>query len=189
MAVESNFKNMVVCLFATCLFCSAVLAGVYALTAAPIEETNAKILAASIGAVLPEGGELSEAKPLEVGGQPSEYYEYSKDGEIIAYAVKSTTVGFSGPLVLIVGILNDGIVYNTSVFSHSETPGLGAKCTEEAFAAQWRGLNPLEKKLAVKKDGGGIDAITASTITSRAYALAVQNAVDAVAGVPMPINE
>ena len=31
----------------------------------------------------------------------------------------------------------------------------------------------------VKKDGGDVDAITASTITSRAYSLAVDNAVKA----------
>lgn len=181
MAAQSNLKNMVLCLFITCLVCSALLACVYAVTAKPIAETNAAILEASVNAVLPEGGELSEAKPLEVGGQASEYYVSSKDGEPVAYAVKSTTTGFGGPLTLMVGITTDGIVYNTSVLSHSETPGLGAKCTtDQAFMAQWKGLNPAEKILAVKKDNGDIDAITASTITSRAYTLAVKNAVEAV---------
>ena len=75
-----------------------------------------------------------------------------------------------------VGITADGIVYNTSVLSQSETPGLGAKCTEPAFADQFKNLNPAATKLAVKKDGGDIDAITASTITSRAYVAAVNNA-------------
>ena len=59
MAAASNLKNMALCLFGTCLICSAVLAGVYALTAAPIAETNAAILKASISKVLPEGGEIS----------------------------------------------------------------------------------------------------------------------------------
>lgn len=189
MAAQSNFKNMVLCLFITCLVCSGILAGIYAVTAEPIEKTNAALLKASISAVLPEGGELSEAKPVTVGGQESEYYESVKDGQVQAFAVKSTTVGFGGPLVLMVGILPGGTIYNTSVLSHSETPGLGAKCTsDEHFYGQFKGFDAVNGNLSVKKDGGDLDAITASTITSRAYALAVKNAVEAIAGIPMPIN-
>ncbi len=77
-----------------------------------------------------------------------------------------------------VGINDDGEIHNTTVLSHSETPGLGAKCTtDEHFMAQFRGFDPDENSLLVKKDGGDLDAITASTITSRAYAKAVANAV------------
>ncbi|MBP5235680.1 MAG: RnfABCDGE type electron transport complex subunit G [Bacteroidales bacterium] len=181
MAVQSNLKNMVLCLTGVCLVCAAILAGVYAITKAPIDETNAKLLKESIGAVLPEGGELSEANAIEVGGQPSEYYTLSADGETIAYAVKSTTVGFGGPLTLMVGITADGVIYNTSVLAHTETPGLGAKCTsDEHFMAQWKGFNPSEKILKVKSQQGDVDAITASTITSKAYTLAVENALNAV---------
>ena len=176
---------MVLCLFGTTLLCSAVLAGVYAVTKEPIEVTNKAILVASVSKVLPEGGELSEAQPCEVGGRPSECYFSMKDGKMIGCAVKSTVNGFGGPLSLMVGILPDGTVYNTSVLSHSETPGLGAKCTEESFFGQFRGWNPEEKKLLVKKDGGDVDAITASTITSRAYTLAIQNALQALTTAPL----
>ena len=48
MAAVSNLKNMALCLFATCFVCSGVLGGVYAVTKAPIEETNAAILKASV---------------------------------------------------------------------------------------------------------------------------------------------
>lgn len=180
MAVQSNLKNMVLCLTAVCLVCAALLGGMYVLTAAPIQKANEDSLKASIGQVLPEGGELSESKPITVGGQESRYYASTKDGAVQAYAIQSTTVGFGGPLVLMVGITADGKVYNTSVLSHSETPGLGAKCnTDEKFMSQFRNLDPAVTALQVTKDGGDIDAITASTITSRAYALAVQNALDA----------
>ena len=78
-----------------------------------------------------------------------------------------------------VGVAEDGTVHNTTVLSHSETPGLGAKCTsDERFISQFQGFDPAAKTLAVRKDGGDLDAITASTITSRAYALAVANAVE-----------
>ncbi len=180
---------MVLCLFGTTLICSAVLAGVYAVTKEPIEETNKAILTASISKVLPEGGEISDAQTCEVGGQPSECWFSMKDGQMAGVAVKSTVVGFGGPLTIMVGILPDGTIYNTSVLSHSETPGLGAKCTDENFFGQFKGWNPEQKKLLVKKDGGDVDAITASTITSRAYTLAVQNALYALTTLPLEGGE
>ena len=185
MALKSNFVNMSLSLFVTCFACSAILAGVYAVTAEPIAKTNENILKTSIGKVLPDGGEISDAKHCEVGGLPSEYYTCLIDDTPAAYAIKSTVVGFGGPVAIMVGITVDGTIYNTSVLSHTETPGLGAKCTsDEKFIKQWQNLKPSinggeGKVLKVKKDGGDIDAITASTITSRAYSLAVNNAVEA----------
>ena len=177
MAAKSSLKNMALCLTAVCLICSSVLAGVYALTFEPIKAASQKALEQSISAVLPEGLELSSAAVANQGGQT---YTASQSGETAAYAVKSTVIGFGGPLTLMVGVLADGSVYNTSVLSHSETPGLGAKCTSDVkFMEQWNSF-PNNSNFAVKKDGGDVDAITASTITSRAYTLAVKNAVDVV---------
>ena len=173
MAVKSNLTNMVLVLGLTCLFCSAVLGGAYVLTKEPIAAAAAEKTNKAIAQVLPHftGVEYNEE---------GRYYT-AKDGEtVVGYAIESTTVGFGGPLSLIVGVTPDGIVYNTSVLSHAETPGLGAKCTTDLkFTDQWRGFNPSVKKLSVTKDGGDVDAITASTITSRAYTLAVDNALKA----------
>jgi len=190
MAVKSNFLTMTVVLTVVCLVCSGILGGVYALTADPIAQTNRAILERSVREVLPEGGILSDAKALQVGGRESEYYLSAReDGTPLAYAVKSVVNGFGGALEMMVGITADGQVYNTSVLSHSETPGLGAKCTEdEAFYGQFSSgsayskhvaASTPEKDLQVKKDGGSLDAITASTITSRAYILAVRQALEA----------
>ena len=185
MAAKSNLLNMALCLTAVCLICAALLGGVYALTWQPIQDASAKALKASIGMVLPEGGEISEAKTATLDGVQYEYYENRVEGSVNAYAVKSATNGFGGQLLLMVGVLEDGTVYNTSVLSHSETPGLGAKCNQdENFMAQWRGFSP-DKKIAVRKDGGDVDAITASTITSRAYALAISNAVEVFKAIKM----
>ena len=85
-----------------------------------------------------------------------------------------------------VGIEEDGTIHNTAVLSHSETPGLGAKCqTDEGFLGQFRGFDPQKKTLKVVKDGGDVDAITASTITSRAYTLAISNAVEVFKAIKM----
>ena len=178
MAAQSTMKNMAVCLTVVCLVCSAVLGAVYAVTLDPIKEAADKALKESVGKVLPSGGSISAAKEVEVDGVSYEYYQMTSDTAVVAYAVKSTVIGFGGPLTVMVGVLPDGTVYNTSVLEHSETPGLGAKCQgDEGFLAQFRGFKGV---LKVRKDGGDVDAITASTITSRAYTLAISNAVKAV---------
>lgn len=199
MAAKSNLTNMVLVLGATCLFCSAILGGAYVLTKEPIEAAAAEKTNRAIAQVLPAFETASDRQFVEALGKDFPYYE-AKNGETLAgYAIESTVVGFGGNLTLMVGITPDRVVYNTSVLSHSETPGLGAKCTSDTkFVSQWQGFDPSVKKLFVKKDGGDVDAITASTITSRAYAQAVENALvtfdmlkapDATSGATKPVEE
>ena len=74
---------------------------------------------------------------------------------------------------------NDGNIIDYSLLSHAETPGLGSKAADwfkKGAKGDITGKNPGEAALTVSKDGGQIDAITASTITSRAFLLAVNNA-------------
>ena len=180
MAAKSNLPGMTICLSLVCLVCGAILGSVYAVTKAPIEAAAAAEARAAIAEVLPEGGVISEALRAEDG---TEYYRCEADSAVIAYAVKSTAGGFGGPLTLMVGVLPDGSIWNTKVLSHSETPGLGAKCaTDEGFISQWKGF---KGNFSVRKDGGDVDAITASTITSRAYAKAVAQASALVLGLPV----
>ena len=175
MAAKSNLKNMVLCLSAVCLVCSALLAATYAVTLDPIAQASQAKTNASIARVLPEFNGNPEKASVELNGVEYPYYQTES-----GVAVISTVNGFGGPLSLMVGMSGENAeVYNTVVLSHSETPGLGAKCTSDNFASQFRGWNPEAKKLQVKKDGGDVDAITASTITSRAYTLAISNAVEA----------
>ena len=172
MAVKSNLTNMVLVLGVTCLVCSALLGGAYALTKEPIDKAAAAKTEKAISQVLPHFSQLEY-------NEDGRYYKATDGDAVVGYAIESTTVGFGGNLTLMVGVTPDGVVYNTSVLSQSETPGLGAKCnTDVKFMDQWRGFDPSVKKLSVKKDGGDVDAITASTITSRAYAVAVENALN-----------
>ncbi|MCM1176731.1 MAG: RnfABCDGE type electron transport complex subunit G [Clostridium sp.] len=186
MAVKSSFRNMVLCLLVICLVCSALLAGVYALTKAPIDAAAAAKTNNAIAQVVPPFDGEPVMETVQVAGNDYVYYVVTKDGKVAGYAIQASSSGFGGTLSLMVGMTASGEIFNTSVLSHSETPGLGAKCTEPAFADQFKGFNPSQKKLAVKKDGGDVDAITASTITSRAYCVALENAVaayNAIAGV------
>lgn len=194
MAVQSSFRNMTICLFAVCIVCSGLLAGVYALTKAPIDAAAKAKNEAAIKEVLPESAvTIEEERTVDFEGASYAYnLAYDAQGNTVGCAINVAPVGFGGPIAIKVGFDVNGVICNTKVLSQAETPGLGAKCVEPAFSDQFRGFNPAEKKLAVKKDGGDVDAITASTITSRAYAdglLLATKVFQAIGQTPMPLNE
>ena len=185
---------MTVCLFAICIVCSSLLAGVYALTKEPIDAAAAAKNEAAIKEVLPEAAvTIEEERTVDFDGASYSYnLAYDEAGNTVGCAINVAPVGFGGPISIKVGFDAAGVVWNTKVLSQAETPGLGAKCVESAFADQFKGFDPAQKKLAVKKDGGDVDAITASTITSRAYADGVALAVkvfQTIVQTPMPLNE
>ena len=194
MAVKSSFRNMTVCLFAICIVCSGLLAGVYALTKEPIDAAAKAKNEAAIKEVLPETAvTVEEERTVDYEGASYTYnLAYDEQGNTVGCAVNVAPVGFGGPIAIKVGFNDKGIIWNTKVLSQAETPGLGAKCVEPAFSDQFKGFDPAAAKLSVKKDGGDIDAITASTITSRAYTDGVALAVkifQAIGQTPMPLNE
>lgn len=193
MAVKSSFKNMTLCLLAICIVCSALLGGMYALTKTPIDQALAQKNSAAIMEVLPEtAAAVEEDRTIEMDGKSYVYnLAYDENGEVVGCAVNVSSDGFGGPIVIKVGFDRDGVIWNTKVLSQSETPGLGAKCKEPKFADQFRGFDPSANRLAVRKDGGDVDAITASTITSRAYTAGIATAVEVfrtIGRTPMPIS-
>jgi electron transport complex protein RnfG len=149
-------------------------------TAEPIARAKQARLEAAINEVLPEFDHLGgpETKSMD-GGDITLYRAYS-DGEWIGTAIETfTRRGFSGTIRLMVGLLPDGSIQGVSVLEHKETPGLGDKI--EPRKSNWfhnniKGRNPVLNPLAVCKDGGEVDAITAATITARAYCDAVNRA-------------
>ena len=194
MAVKSSFKNMSLCLLAICLACSALLAGVYALTAEPIAAAAAAKNEAAIKEVLPETAvTIEEERTVDFEGASYAYnLAYDEKGDVVGCAINVAPVGFGGPIAIKVGFDRNGVICNTKVLSQAETPGLGAKCVEPSFSDQFKNWDPSQKKLSVKKDGGDVDAITASTITSRAYADGIALAVkvfQAIGQTPMLLNE
>ena len=191
MAIQSSFKNMVLCLFVICIVCSALLAVVYAVTAAPIQAAAEAKTNAAIAQVVPpfEGTPASDV--ISVDGTEYQYYTVSDGSGVAGYAIISSGSGFSGAVQVMVGFYPDGKIYNTAVLSQAETPGLGAKCVEPEFRDQFKDFDPAVKKLSVTKDGGDVNAITASTITSRAFCNALGSAVkafNAITGASVPVD-
>ena len=185
MAAKSTLTNMVVVLTGTCLVCAALLGGAYVITKDPIAKAEKDKTVKALSEVLPAFDTVSD-EPLEAGG--CNYYVASKDGAVVGYAIESSTGGFGGELTVMVGIdAATGNIWNTAPLRHNETPGLGAKCEDAGarFRTQWQGLNPAEHAFEVKKD---IDAITASTITSKAYTKCVTQALDAYKAITSVIS-
>ena len=193
MAVKSSFKNMTLCLLVICLVCSALLAGVHSLTKDPIAQAEKAKNDSAIAAVLPEGAtSFDEEKVFSFEGKDYSYVvARDTNGNFVGCAIDVAPVGFGGPIKIKVGFNAEGVIWNTKVLSQSETPGLGAKCVEPAFAEQFMQFDPAQKSLKVQKDGGDVNAITASTITSRAYADGLATAVrvfQAIGQTPMPLT-
>jgi len=179
MSKESSLKNMLLCLFVVTFGVSAVLGGVYVLTYESIEAAKKHEVNAAIAAVVPtfDNDPSTEVIEQNVDGKKVKIYPALQGDQPVGYAIEaSTTQGFSGLIVLMIGFLPDGTIHNSAVVSHAETPGLGDKIEQKKgnWSLQFNGKHPDTFRLSVKKDGGDVDAITASTITSRAFCDAVE---------------
>jgi len=178
---ESTLISMVLTLLIITVVSAAALAYVYEITKEPIEKASLRKELEAIKEVVPDfdNDPFNEGFELDAydGSGKIQVYPAKKSGKIVGYAVKTfTEKGFSGHIDIMVGFLPDGTIENTMVLKHSETPGLGAKMTTDKFKNQFKGFNPAKKKLIVKKDGGDVDAITAATISSRAFCDALDRA-------------
>jgi electron transport complex protein RnfG len=181
---ESTFLSMVSTLSIVALVAAALLGSVYEVTKEPIRLAELEKKNEAIKAVVPEFDNTPSAEYEKVGidGDTVVLYAAKKDGELAATAVETfTNSGFNGNFKLMVGFEPDGTIIDVAVISHSETPGLGDKMEQgkSDFHVQFMGKHPEDFKLAVKKDRGDVDAIAATTISSRAYCEAVQRAYDA----------
>lgn len=178
---ESTFVTMVLTLFLVTFIASAALGYLYELTKEPIAASKLAKQNTAIKQVVPEfdNEPTNESYTIEVDGGTLEFFPAKKSGELVGTAVSTfTNQGFSGNFKIMVGFLPDGTIHNISVLEHKETPGLGDKMQKDKsdWSLQFNGENPADFKLKVTKDGGNVDAITASTISSRAFCDAVQRA-------------
>ena len=184
--LESSFKNMVIVLTVVAVVAGLLLGYVNKLTAEPIAQANAKALSDAIALVVPGFDNEPAANPdtIEVDSVTYKIYKATKGDKFIGAAVESSANGFGGALTVLVGFDADGKIIDYSLLSHAETPGLGSKAADwfkKGGKGDITGKNPGDKPLTVSKDGGEIDAITASTITSRAFLNAVNAAYAAYA--------
>ena len=181
--LKSTLPNMAIVLTSIAVIAGLALGYVNSITAGPIEQIKAQQLSDGIKAVLAADEVRVEAPDtLESGA-----VLYRTDKGVAVQATDPN--GFGGKLTVLVGFNDEGLIQGYQVLETSETPGLGAKAGEWFQKDQKGdiiGKNPGEKELAVSKDGGEVDAITASTITSRAFLRAVNSAYEALATLSQP---
>ena len=184
---ESTFINMVLVLFVITLIAAAALGAVHKITKGPIENAKLAKKLNAIKKVVPEFNNKPSFEMYKVGLNEKdtlEFYPAKKDGILVGTAVKTLThKGFGGEISVMVGFDPDGTIYNYSVLGQTETPGLGTKMVSwfkqtnpDKAKASILNKNPGTSKFFVSKDGGDIDAITAATISSRAFLDAIQTA-------------
>ncbi len=175
--LASTWYNMTIVLTLISVVAGAALAYVNDLTAGPIRMIKEQELQDGIKAVL-------SADDLTVESTDE------ADGVIVYRTDKGTAVqatdpnGFGGKLTVLVGFDSKGTVQGYRVLESAETPGLGAKAGEWFQKGQKGdiiGMSPAKNNMTVSKDGGEVDAITASTITSRAFLRCVNAAYEALA--------
>ena len=190
--LQSTLPNMLLSLTAICLVAGAVLAGVYEVTKDPIEAAKIAELNAAIKAVTPDfdNDPSAEAYMAVTGeGDSLKIYPAKQGDEFVGVAVESNTKkGVGGEIKVIVGFDQAGKLLNYSVLQHAETPGLGAKMQDwfrmDKNKQSVLGRSIPDGGLKVTKDDkeNGVDAITAATISSRAFLDAINRAYRAYAG-------
>lgn len=187
--VKSSFINMVVTLMIITVVASLALGSVYNLTLEPIAAAKKAARERAIKFVLPEFDSLITFK-VAIPDDPNlsdqgngdqdslVFYQALNGTETVGLAVQTfSNQGYDPTQIqVMVGFLPDGIIDSTVVTQQKETPGLGTKMTEEKFNGQFAGIDLNTFNLSVTKDGGDVDAITASTISSRAVCDAISRA-------------
>ena len=150
--LQSSFKNMAISLTILAMMAAAALAGVYILT---LENINAQ-----------KRAKQEAAKLAVLNGHEG-------------VAVETSVDGFGGTIRVMVGFDAEGNILGYEILEHQETPGLGSHMVHWFKNADKPGQNIIGRKagaLQVSKDGGDVDAITAATITSRAFLKAINQA-------------
>lgn len=175
--LKSTLPNMVIVLTSIAVIAGLALGYVNSVTEEPIRLIKEQQLSDGIKAVLAADELTVEATDTLENG--SVIYRTDK-----GVAVQATDPnGFGGKLTILVGFDSEATIQGYRILETAETPGLGAKADQwfqEGQKGNIIGMSPAKNNMTVSKDGGEVDAITASTITSRAFLRAVNMAYEAL---------
>ena len=180
--LENNLLNMFLSLTVICVVVGGLLGFVASVTKQPIQDAKDAAQKAAIAAVAPEFDAVAAPEMVaQANGETATVFAVSKGGQVVGHAVQVTTLkGFGGKVIVMFGFDLEGNITGYNVLDCSnETPGLGAKMPDwfqKGAKGDVIGKNPAKNNLTVTKDGGEVDAITAATISSRAFCDAIAQA-------------
>ena len=182
---QASMASLVIVLAVICLVSAAILGLVNKVTVGPIQANTEKTVQESLRTVMPIDGDYEDVTD-QYSGDPvtvdvtgvsvpvKAVYKAADEGYVVETMSPN---GFGGALDMMAGVDNDGNVTGIAIISHAETSGLGSKSTDPEWQAQFKGVNGT---IGVTKDGYQINAITGSTITSRAVCDGVNTAIAVV---------
>ena len=170
----NKILKLTIVLFLVCAIVAGVLGVVNELTKDTIAEQQRIKTERAYAAVLASDGYTEVA--FDKAAFPS-IDAISECTNGAGHVVMTTFTGAQGKITMAVGVDTDYKCTGISIISHSETSGLGSKATDPEWQAQFAGITDT---VTVTKDGGQINAITGSTITSRSVAEAAANAISVV---------
>lgn len=186
--LENSLKNMFLSLTAITVVVGGLLGAVAMVTAEPIAQANAAAQTDAIKAVAPEFDTVGDATTTtSTNGEAATIFPVMNNGQQVGCAVQAITKnGFGGKVTVMIGFDAEKNISGYAVLNHAETPGLGSKMPDwfqKGAKGDVIGKNPGKNNLTVSKDGGEVDAITAATISSRAFLDAVAQAYSVISGV------
>ena len=161
--ILSNKAYPVVFLSVIVIVSVVLLMAVNSLTSSIVESRRVEEITGILENIFPEMSEYE----LE-----DEVYIIYEDGEKAGYAFMASGSGYGGNIDIMVGLDSGFGIKGVSILSQTETPGVGNRITESSFTDQFKGLSASD--IALKSEGGKIDAITGATISSRAVVDAVK---------------
>lgn len=175
-----NVKDIIIptiSLFIICVIITAALAFTNALTKDTIAQNELNAQNESMKIVCPDADTFQLVSENDNGDI---YAGLDKNGNVVGYAVSTQASGYGGAIKVMTGISTDASIIGIDVFyNDDETPGLGKNTSNESFTSQFKDLLAKDK-IVVSKDYAGegqqVDAVTSSTISSRAVTDAVNKA-------------
>ena len=166
-----------VSLLVICVVVTALLGLTNSVTAPQIEKLALETQEAAKKEVLADAAKFSDEKQAEKDDVSYPYFDGLSDGgETVGYVFQTSAKGYGGDIVVMVGIKSDGTVAGVNILSISETAGLGMNAKNADFLNQFLGKSGT---IGVMKNGSSdteIQALTGATITSKAMASAVNQA-------------
>lgn len=172
--LESSFMNMVIVLTTITVIAAACLGAMNNVTAEPIAASKKAKQEAAIKAVLPE---FTSVDTAVIVNEQKIFRAYDAENNLVGIAIETAELGFGGDITTMVGFDANGVLVEYSLLQHAETPGLGSKLVDWfKVKSDIRGVGADKMPLVVSKDGGEYDAITAATISSRAFLNSINKA-------------
>jgi len=102
----------------------------------------------------------------------TDIYTIKSGEDTIGYAFLALGKGYGGDINILVGLEDESTLKGVTIITQNETPGLGTRIEDSDFTDMFTGLAIAD--IGLTRDGGGIDALTGATISSRAVVDAVK---------------